>query len=32
MNIDLILVSGIVVFVLALIGFGLTVREFNKFD
>jgi hypothetical protein len=32
MNIDLILVSGIVVFVLILIGFGLTVREFNKFD
>jgi hypothetical protein len=32
MNIDLILVSGIVVFVLLMIGIGLTVREFNKFD
>jgi hypothetical protein len=32
MNIDLILVSGIVVFVLLMIRIGLTVREFNKFD
>jgi len=32
MNIDVLLVLGIVVFVLLLIGLGLTIQEFSKFD
>ena len=32
MDLDVILVSGIFVFVLLVIGLILTVREFNKFD